>query len=197
MKSRVLSYCIVLALVLTLAVPAFAQTGTEPAKSGTCGENLTWEVDGEGVLTISGTGDMDDYMLKYGVGLKPWSRAGQITKLVLNEGITSIGGGAFYNMYEAVTEVTIPKSVVSIGESAFSGANGITTIRFEHTADDPLTIDKYAFYYYYGHTYNMTEHPSLSTTVIVPDKDNINPAISGYTWQEDVRSVTFISEPNS
>ncbi len=197
MKSRIFSFFVVMTLVLSLAVPAFAQAGTEPAKSGTCGENLTWELDDDGVLTISGTGEMDDYILAYGVGLTPWSRAGRIKKLVLNDGITSIGGGAFYNLYQDVTEITIPASVKSIGKSAFSGANGVTTIRFEHAEDDPLTIDKYAFYYYYGRTYNMTEHPLLDTKVIVSDKDHINPALSGYAWQDDLRNVTFISKPES
>lgn len=177
--------------------PLMAAAKSAPVQSGTCGDNLTWELDDEGVLTISGTGAMDDYLLQYGVGITPWSRAGQITKLILNDGITSIGGGAFYNLYEAVSEVTIPRSVVSIGKSAFSGANGITTIRFEHTANDPLTIGQYAFYYYYGHTYDMTDHPTLSTTIIVPDKNNINPAISGYSWTEDVRTVTFKSASDS
>ena len=31
------------------------------ASSGTCGENLTWKLDDEGTLTISGTGDMTNY----------------------------------------------------------------------------------------------------------------------------------------
>ena len=197
MKSHILGFFVVMALVLSLAVPALAQGGTEPAKSGTCGDNLTWELDDDGVLTISGTGEMDDYNTNYGVGLKPWSRSGVITKVVLNDGITSIGGGAFYNLYQDVTEITIPASVKSIGRSAFSGANGVTTIRFEHAEDDPLTMDEYAFYYYYGRTYNMTEHPLLDTTVIVRDKDHINPALSGYAWQDDLRNVTFISELKS
>ena len=29
--------------------------------SGDCGDNLTWSLDGRGVLTISGTGDMTDF----------------------------------------------------------------------------------------------------------------------------------------
>ncbi len=35
---------------------------SEAATSGTCGENLTWELSGDGkTLTISGSGEMEDY----------------------------------------------------------------------------------------------------------------------------------------
>ena len=34
---------------------------THAGESGTCGEDLTWTLDDEGTLTISGTGEMTDY----------------------------------------------------------------------------------------------------------------------------------------
>ncbi len=42
------------------------QTGSEVSNlrttgSGTCGDNVSWTLDDEGTLTISGTGDMEDY----------------------------------------------------------------------------------------------------------------------------------------
>ena len=57
MKKQVLSGLLVLCLIFSLLpVSAFADT----AKSGTCGDNLTWTLQ-DGVLNISGTGDMEDY----------------------------------------------------------------------------------------------------------------------------------------
>ena len=32
---------------------------SDAAKSGTCGEDLAWELDSKGQLTVSGTGDMN------------------------------------------------------------------------------------------------------------------------------------------
>ena len=54
MKKRVLSVFLVLCFVLTLLPAAFADSST----SGACGDNLTWTLDGDGTLTISGTGKM-------------------------------------------------------------------------------------------------------------------------------------------
>lgn len=38
-----------------------SQTEKEIIDSGTCGENVTWTLDSEGLLVISGTGEMTDY----------------------------------------------------------------------------------------------------------------------------------------
>lgn len=58
------------------------------ADEGTCGENLTWTLDDDGLLTISGTGDMSDYMFR-----GPWNYAPKA--VVIEEGVTSIGKNAF------------------------------------------------------------------------------------------------------
>ena len=50
-----------------------------------------------------------------------------ITELVIPNGVTSIGGVAFYNC-SGLTSITIPNSVTSIGESAFYGCSGLTSI---------------------------------------------------------------------
>ena len=55
MKKKIISLMTVLTMLMSLAVlPARA------AESGTCGDNLTWTLE-DGVLTISGTGEMWDY----------------------------------------------------------------------------------------------------------------------------------------
>ena len=53
-----ISVCLALLLVLTL-VPVTARAAE--VASGTCGDNLTWVLDDQGILTISGTGAMEDY----------------------------------------------------------------------------------------------------------------------------------------
>lgn len=84
-----------------------------------CGENLTWRLE-DGVLIVSGTGDMFDY--NYG-GNNVWYAPlqlcyGSIKKIVIENGVTSIGKEAFYGC-ENATEIVIPSSVTKIGESAF------------------------------------------------------------------------------
>ena len=51
----------------------------------------------------------------------------EITKLVIPDGVTSIGSYAFEGC-SGLTSVTIPNSVTSIGSSAFSGCSGLTSV---------------------------------------------------------------------
>ncbi len=111
------------------------------ASSGTCGDNLTWTLDNDGVLTISGTGDMDDVSQ---LGSAPWNSVRtSIVKIVIEEGVTSIGYGAFYNC-TAATEASIASSVTAIGRSAFRGCTALTTIG--SLPKDLTEIGSYAFY---------------------------------------------------
>ncbi len=82
---------------------------------GTCGENLTWKLDAEGTLTISGTGAMTDYEDRYSL----WHNNHNIKRVVIEEGVTHIGAGIFSACTE-ITEITIPNSVTTIGKEAFS-----------------------------------------------------------------------------
>lgn len=102
----------------------------------TCGDNMTWELDTESCeLHISGSGIMNDYLVD-----APWSgfRA-FIKKVIIDEGVISIGKYAFYNCYN-MNEISIPSSLISIETSAFSNTSALTKVSF---ADDPkLTFVK-------------------------------------------------------
>ena len=119
MKKRILSFALVLCFVLTLLPTAFADSAPT---SGECGENLTWELK-DGTLTISGTGEMDDY---FNGG--PWCATRSATeKVVIGSGVTSIGNGAFQGC-DSLTSVTIGNDVTSIGDYAFRWCNKLTSV---------------------------------------------------------------------
>ena len=61
------------------------------ATSGKCGDNLTWELSDDGVLTISGTGDMHNYAWAD----SPWYNKRNIHTVIINDGVTSIGDYTF------------------------------------------------------------------------------------------------------
>lgn len=117
----------------------FSTSAADIVDSGKCGENLTWELDSEGTLTISGTGKMKDYSLSSDI---PWNSSKNIIKNVtIENGVTSIGYCAF-NHFSNLTKITIPDSVTSIGERRFSGCEGLESI----TIPDSVTnIGAYAF----------------------------------------------------
>lgn len=59
MKKRILALFIALCMAWSMVpVTAFA---VDAIASGTCGDDLTWVLDQEGTLTISGTGAMGCY----------------------------------------------------------------------------------------------------------------------------------------
>ncbi len=63
--------------------------------SGKCGDDLTWTVYEDGLLEISGTGEMWDYgNNNYTVTTAPWAVYEPIT-LCIKEGVSSIGDCAF------------------------------------------------------------------------------------------------------
>ena len=112
---------------------------TEPTivNSGVCGDNLTWTLDSEGVLVISGEGDMTDYYSSS--TSQPWASC-LITKVIFEPGITKIGDSAFYN-YSSVTEVSIPDTVTHIGSRAFRNPRIVDL----YLPDSVVTMDRYAF----------------------------------------------------
>ena len=85
---------------------------------------ITWNLSDDGTLTISGT-DMPDY--NYSSSTPWYSQQYRINKVIIENGVTSIGNNAFY-YYSGLTSVTIPNSVTSIGEGAFEGCSGLTSI---------------------------------------------------------------------
>jgi hypothetical protein len=99
-----------------LPIPAMAEEATEPVTSGTCGKNTTWEFH-DGVLTISGTGEMKDYGILFP---GPWkSFAESIVTVVIEDGVTYIGDYAF-SQYAQLQNVIIGSGVTHIGSNAFS-----------------------------------------------------------------------------
>ena len=101
--------------------------------AGMCGKNLRWELDGDGTLTISGTGKMNDYGWIFGKA--PWRANWEsLKKVIIEYGVISIGGFAFQGC-ESLTSVTILDSVTTIDGCAFADCKNLTSI----TIPDSIT----------------------------------------------------------
>ena len=82
---------------------------------GSCGTDVNWTY-ADGVLTISGSGAMNDFTSD---NLQPWKEyCESITTVLIQDGVTSIGNSAFCNCIN-LTSLTIGNDVKTIGELAF------------------------------------------------------------------------------
>ena len=144
-------FAMALILVLTLVLSVGSVSAAEPTivDSGNCGKdgsNVTWTLDSNGLLTISGTGEMAYYEMQYDsasdeyITTAPWGN--QAKMVVIGDGVTGIGAAAFYGCSD-LTSVTMGSSVTSIGDSAFSGCTGLTGIVLPGSV---TSIGEYAFY---------------------------------------------------
>ncbi len=119
----------------------------EIIKSGECGANggnVKWTLDNDGTLTLSGSGKMKNYdEVDHS---SPFSFDEDITKIVIENGITTIGSAAF-SYCENVTNVSIPYSISEIGEDAFYGIYDLQEITYQGSEDDwnEITIGEYNY----------------------------------------------------
>lgn len=135
-----LAFCFALTVILA-ALFVLPAVSADTVESGTCGPSLTWTLDNEGTLTISGTGEMYHYGLPSydDDGFSPWISF-SIKTVIIKSGVTSIGTGAFFNCTN-LTNATIPNNVQNIGMYAFYGCRGLTTVEIPAR----VTIEDNAF----------------------------------------------------
>ena len=87
--------------------------------------NLNWALTEDGVLTISGEGEMANYSTS---SVAPWyNKRTKILSVVIEPGVTSIGAYAFYACLK-LTEVELPEGITYIGESAFQDCAKLKTV---------------------------------------------------------------------
>lgn len=151
MKKFLTALCVLaLALICVFTLPTRAEAA-KVIESGKCGDNLTWTLDSEGTLTISGTGDMYNYRGveevegDYEDSVDWWDSAPwaghfeDITRIIIEEGVTSIGNEAFGRVFtddpgdyyvacENLCDVEIANTVTQIGFYAFAGCVNLQKI---------------------------------------------------------------------
>lgn len=87
--------------------------------------NITWSIDANGVMTISGSGDMPTYFNE--MSYEWHSERSKIKKIVIESGITLIPCYAFSSCPN-LTSVSIPNTVTLIRESAFRYDSNLTSV---------------------------------------------------------------------
>ena len=114
-------FCFALSLLIVFAVIPTCASADEYAG------NITWSLSG-GVMIIGGYGDMRDFDLAYGYDC-PWrERKSEITEIIIKNGVTSVGDGAFSDCAN-LENVDLPVGLISIGNSAFFGCGSLKSVR--------------------------------------------------------------------
>lgn len=134
-------------------LPAFTAEAADIVASGECGaegDNVVWQLDSEGTLTISGEGEMKKYSYS---SPAPW-KSENFKKLIIENGVTSIVKEAFADC-SSLTSVTISDSVTKIEESAFKNCSSLTSVNIPESV---TTIKSLAF-----------EGCSELTSIVIPD----------------------------
>ncbi|MBR4546136.1 MAG: leucine-rich repeat protein [Oscillibacter sp.] len=175
-----------------LIVKIAALFGKAPAKiikSGSCGDNVTYQLDEHGLLTISGKGNMNDmskakytpwwneHELVYTVQIKQgvtsigdaaFAGCSSLTSVTIPDSVTSIGGEAFCDCSNLI-DIIIPDSVISIGDAAFSSCRRLTNITI------PDSIVDFGLWVFYD--------CSSLNSVSIPAKMKIDPVALPHTTQ--------------
>ncbi|MCC8013984.1 MAG: leucine-rich repeat domain-containing protein [Eubacterium sp.] len=107
------SVCVTAAMLYMTAVSVWADT------TGSCGDEATWVLSDEGVLTISGTGEI------YCNHESGWD-TDSVKEAVIESGITVIGDDTFYNNTN-LESVDFPSTITEIGSCAFEQCESLTS----------------------------------------------------------------------
>ena len=129
---------------------SLSQNAADLIDSGSCGKNATWELYKDGTLYIKGTGAMQDYNWNYNETTKivttgaPWhdSHSASVKKLVVEDGITSIGNDAFSDC-ESLVSAELAEGITSIGDGTFTACRDLEKINIPNSV---TSIGYDAFY---------------------------------------------------
>lgn len=164
-SKRIWSMVLGSAVLLTMMLIFAGAAETEPTTSGKCGENVTWIFSSDtGTLTISGTGEMNNYSSLM-QNSAPWKELREeIKRVVIQDGVTTVGGGSFiscinletvdiatsvqsierraFESCTSIMQIDLPQSIHSIGSSVFEGCTGLSSITLPN---DLSKIESYTF----------------------------------------------------
>ncbi len=130
MKHRIFTLLLAL-MILLCALPVSAEETTAPTEAerapGYCGDAIQWRYE-SGVLTLTGTGRMDDCFEG-----APWAEyKNEIHTVILSGSITYVGAYAFTNC-DTLQTVDFGSALQEVGQRAFYSCDGLTSVTLPQT----------------------------------------------------------------
>ncbi len=99
-----------LLLICAFFVILLGLFGNASAEISGSNENITYTLNDEGLLIISGTGEITNCLW--------FDHLYDVKQVIIENGITGIGSQVFFNHFY-LSDISIPNSVTSIGSQAF------------------------------------------------------------------------------
>ena len=112
-------------------------------ESGSCGDGVTYTIDSDGILVISGSGTIADHAFNgrdnfsrvvfadgsniTGIGIQAFGYCKKLSSFAFPENVTVIEADMFFGC-SGLTSVDIPRGVTQIGDSAFYGCTSLKSV---------------------------------------------------------------------
>lgn len=160
MKKKLLSILLVLSLMLALVPAAFAADIVDSGTCGAEGSDVRWTLDSNGVLVISGTGEISGGSS----GGCMWADKG-VTVVEIRSGVTGIRSGAFSGC-DDLSVITLPDTVTTMDSDALNNCSGLSTILVDAANPAYKSVDG-ALYSKDGTV--LVKAPMTDTVFVVPD----------------------------
>lgn len=144
----------------------------EDVAAGDCGWDMTWVLNSDGVLTISGEGDMWDFS-----DSTPWKfYTRDIYEVTLEDGVESIGKNAFFGCTR-LEKITIPDSMKSIKTEAFLMCSSLKSIEIPANVTDIALL---AF-----------DDCSSLEEITVSDQNPVYTSFEGILFSKDMKIIIY------
>ena len=131
---------LLLVCLMLAAVTPYASAETIVA-SGRCNEDILWTLTSDGLLNITGSGEMPNYREDFPA---PWYKIRSTIQYVeIALGIVSIGDYSFFDC-QLLKGINIPNSVISIGNYSFESCCSLSSLTLPNGLQ---SVGERAFYY--------------------------------------------------
>lgn len=158
-------------VLMIMSLTGICATASDVLFTGSCGDNVTYTIDSDGLLTFSGNGATKNYEH---IGDTPWyDNRKLVKKAVIGKGVTSLGDNLLSDM-QNVTEIILPSSVKSISDFAINYCDSLQKIQVDGS-------NRYFCNDAYGVLYSKNE----KTLVHYPD----GLALDSYTVPSSVTEI--------
>ena len=196
MKKRICCFTFLILLSLFFfALPETKADAPAPASgkdqqnilySGVGEDGLSWQLTGDGTLTISGSGQMYPYDPVHeaycGYDQRPWhSCRALIHTAVVEEGVTNVGEYAFYDCPN-LTQIILADSVTRIGYMAFGDCTGLTNVTIGENVADAGSCS-------YGSAAGVFHGCTNLQSITVEEENEYYRSLNGVLFSEDMTEL--------